>query len=72
MTLKIVATDIDTQELKMPQVDRTQRELEAWKTLAIARGSMLDPLNSPESRSYAIAKLNALEALKTLRELNAR
>ena len=66
--LKVIT---DEEPLKLPEIDRKQQELEAWKTLAIARGTMLDPLNFPGSRSYAIATINAREALRILKDLNA-
>ena len=71
MELKVVTPEQDSQELKLPEIDRKQQELEAWKSLAIARGVMLDPLNFPGSRSYSLATLNAKTALRILRDLNA-
>ena len=66
--LKLFGAD---EPLKMPEPDRLQLELKAWKQLALARGALLDPFTINGSREYSLAVLDAKEAIRILYDLNA-
>lgn len=67
MDLKVVGVE---EPLQLPEPDRLQVELKAWKQLAQARGVMLDPFTINGSRDYSLAVLDARVAIRTLKDLN--
>lgn len=56
-------------DLRMPQRDDKDRLIDAWKSLALARGVMLDPDNRPNSKIIDDAKERARDAFRIIRAL---